>query len=57
VESADDELFIQTYAIIIKLYFMVMHYLLSGIIQFVQSGYGEGSKENFKAAIEKILGK
>jgi peroxiredoxin len=27
----------------------------NGIIQFVQSGYGEGSKEKFKAAIEKLL--
>lgn len=27
----------------------------SGIIQFVQSGYGEDSKEKFKEAIEKLL--
>jgi peroxiredoxin len=27
----------------------------NGIIQFVQSGYGEGSKEKFKKAIEKLL--
>lgn len=29
----------------------------SGVIQFVQSGYGEGSKEKFKEAIEKLIGK
>jgi thiol-disulfide isomerase/thioredoxin len=27
----------------------------NGVIQFVQSGYGEGSKEKFKEAIEKLL--
>ena len=27
----------------------------NGIIQFAQSGYGEGSKEKFKEAIEKLL--